>query len=288
MSRSERIRETRDGGVVTLHFADPDRLNAMTREMGEAFRDRIAGLAADDSIRALVLTGEGRAFSAGGDLDMLQAKADQGAAAPGVAWRAIRDEMASFYRLFLSLRDLACPTIAAINGHAIGAGLCVALGCDLRFVAREARLGLNFTRLGVHPGMAATWNLPRLVPGRPSPPAPLHEPADRRRGGGRIGWRTGSAGGRGARSGPGDGGGDRRQRASPYARPSRPAAHRVGLDRGSAASRPASRPATSESGRPRRSGGDPREARASLRGTIGGPWKRRSRTSIVIADTARL
>ncbi|HPG26061.1 MAG: enoyl-CoA hydratase/isomerase family protein [Spirochaetaceae bacterium] len=163
MSRSERIRETRDGGVVTLHFADPDRLNAMTREMGEAFRDRIAGLAADDSIRALVLTGEGRAFSAGGDLDMLQAKADQGAAAPGVAWRAIRDEMASFYRLFLSLRDLACPTIAAINGHAIGAGLCVALGCDLRFVAREARLGLNFTRLGVHPGMAATWNLPRLV-----------------------------------------------------------------------------------------------------------------------------
>jgi enoyl-CoA hydratase/carnithine racemase len=71
--------------------------------------------------------------------------------------------MASFYRLFLAIRDLPCPTIAAINGAAVGAGLCVALGCDLRYVAAEARLGLNFALLGVHPGMAATWTLPRLV-----------------------------------------------------------------------------------------------------------------------------
>jgi enoyl-CoA hydratase len=71
--------------------------------------------------------------------------------------------MSSFYRLFLSIRDMPCPTIAAINGHAVGAGFCVALGCDFRYVAADARLGLNFTRIGVHPGMAATWNLPRLV-----------------------------------------------------------------------------------------------------------------------------
>ncbi len=160
---TELIRETRDGDVVTLHLNDPDHLNAMTREMGEAFRDRVGRLAQDESLRAVVLTGEGRAFSAGGDLDMLQLQADRGAANPGRAWRGIRDDMSTFYRLFLSIRDLPCPTIAAINGHAIGAGFCVALACDFRYVATEARLGLNFTRIGVHPGMAATWSLPRLV-----------------------------------------------------------------------------------------------------------------------------
>ncbi len=153
----------RDGDVVTLRFNAPEKLNAMDRAMGESFRDTVADLALDESLRALVITGEGRAFSAGGDLDMLQDQADLGAAAPGRAWRGIRDTMSSFYRLFLSIRDVPCPTIAALNGHAIGAGFCVALGCDFRYAAHEAKLGLNFTRLGVHPGMAATWNLPRLV-----------------------------------------------------------------------------------------------------------------------------
>jgi enoyl-CoA hydratase len=152
-----------NGEIVTLELNDPDRLNAMTYSMGEAFRDRVAEIGQDPSVRAVVLTGRGRAFSAGGDLDMLQRQADAGRAAPGSAWRGIRDEMSTFYRLFLSIRDLPCPTIAAINGHAIGAGFCVALGCDFRYVAREAKLGLNFTRLGVHPGMGATWTLPRLV-----------------------------------------------------------------------------------------------------------------------------
>ena len=160
---SDLILESRDGDVVTLQFNDPDKLNAMSREMGLAFRDVVGRLALDESIRAVVLTGVGRAFSAGGDLDMLQTQADAGAAAPGQAWRDIRDEMSSFYRLFLSIRDLPCPTIAALNGAAIGAGFCVALGCDFRYAAQEAKLGLNFTRVGVHPGMAATWNLPRLV-----------------------------------------------------------------------------------------------------------------------------
>jgi enoyl-CoA hydratase len=157
------VLESRAGDVVTLRFNDPDRLNAMTAAMGRAFRERIGRLVGDETLRAVVLTGEGRAFSAGGDLDMLQAQADAGAARPGRAWRGIRDDMTTFYRLFLSVRDLPCPTIAAIHGHAIGAGFCVALGCDFRYVADGARLGLNFTRVGVHPGMGATWTLPRLV-----------------------------------------------------------------------------------------------------------------------------
>ena len=163
MTESRLVRESRDGPIVTIHFSDPDRLNAMTRAMGEAFREVVGNLALDDSIRAVVVTGDGRAFSAGGDLDMLREQAERGAAAPGTAWRGIRDDMSAFYRLFLSIRDIPCPTIAAINGHAIGAGFCVALGCDFRYVATEAKLGLNFTKIGVHPGMGATWTLPRLV-----------------------------------------------------------------------------------------------------------------------------
>jgi enoyl-CoA hydratase/carnithine racemase len=71
--------------------------------------------------------------------------------------------MSAFYRLFLSVRELPQPTVAAIQGAAIGAGLAVALACDLRIAARDARLGLNFNRLGIHPGMGSTWTLPRLV-----------------------------------------------------------------------------------------------------------------------------
>jgi len=71
--------------------------------------------------------------------------------------------MRNFYGLFLRVREIPCPTIAALNGSAIGAGLCVALACDVRIAASDARLGLNFTALGLHPGMGATWTLPRLV-----------------------------------------------------------------------------------------------------------------------------
>lgn len=157
------VRLERDGAVATLTFCDPERRNAMSEAMGEAFAERMAALGAEEELRAVVITGEGRAFSAGGDLGMIEARADQAQAAPGRARRPVREAMRHFYGLFLSLRELPCPSVAAVNGHAIGAGLCVALACDLRLVAREARLSLNFTRLGIHPGMGATWTLPRLI-----------------------------------------------------------------------------------------------------------------------------
>jgi enoyl-CoA hydratase len=71
--------------------------------------------------------------------------------------------MLPFYRAWLSILDLDVPTIAAVNGPAIGAGLCLALACDLRFAASGARFGAPFVRLGMHPGMAATWLLPEVV-----------------------------------------------------------------------------------------------------------------------------
>jgi enoyl-CoA hydratase/carnithine racemase len=154
---------SRDGDVATLTFNDPDRMNAMSQAMGEAFTARVAELAQSDSLRAVILTGAGRAFSAGGDLGMIEERAREASEDTAAAHASVRDGMRAFYGLFLSLRDLPCPTIAAINGAAIGAGLCVALACDVRIAAASAKLGLNFTALALHPGMGATWTLPRLV-----------------------------------------------------------------------------------------------------------------------------
>jgi enoyl-CoA hydratase len=154
----------RDADVAVVTFNDPTRMNAMTEAMGHAIAEQIKALVGSDSLRAAVLTGAGRAFSAGGDLTMIEGMARKGSSSPGGETRGeISEFMRRFYDLYLSVRDLPCPTIAAVNGAAIGAGLCIALACDTRIAARDAKLGLNFTRLGIHPGMGATWNLPRLV-----------------------------------------------------------------------------------------------------------------------------
>jgi enoyl-CoA hydratase/carnithine racemase len=154
----------RQGGVAIATLNDPDRLNAMTEAMGQALASAVETLAQDDSVRVVVLTGAGRAFSAGGDLDLLERMAQSGNASRGGETRRSHQAfMGRFYRLFLRVRSLPQPTLAAVNGAAIGAGCCVALACDLRIAAREAKLGLNFNRLGLHPGMAASWTLPRIV-----------------------------------------------------------------------------------------------------------------------------
>ena len=154
----------RDGDVAIVTFNDPKRRNAMTEAMGHAIAEQMGALIGDPSIRAVVLTGAGRAFSAGGDLDMVESMARRGSSNPGEETRRESSEfMRRFYDLYLSVGNLPCPTIAAVNGAAIGAGLCIALACDTRIAARDAKLGLNFTRLGIHPGMGATWNLPRIV-----------------------------------------------------------------------------------------------------------------------------
>jgi enoyl-CoA hydratase/carnithine racemase len=154
----------RDGDVALLTLNDPERRNAMTEAMGRALAGAVRELSGEARARAVVLRGAGRALSAGGDLEMIEAKARAGLADPGGPARdANRRFMLEFYGLFLSVRDLPCPSLALLHGAAIGAGLCVALACDLRVAARDAKLGLNFARLGIHPGMGATWTLPRLV-----------------------------------------------------------------------------------------------------------------------------
>ncbi|MBM4421564.1 MAG: enoyl-CoA hydratase/isomerase family protein, partial [Chloroflexi bacterium] len=121
------LQVVRDGTVVTLVLDDVPRKNAMTPELGDALREAVRSLASDAEVRAVVLTGAGGAFSAGGDLRMLERLR-------GVSRDESREFMRGFYARYLSILDLEVPTIAAVEGAAIGAGLCVALACDLCIV----------------------------------------------------------------------------------------------------------------------------------------------------------
>src|SRR3954466_14033679 len=156
MSESPLRVERRVDGVVVLTLDLPDRRNAMTGELTAAWGSTIGKLRGDRSVRCIVVTGEGSAFCAGGDLSWI-------AESPDLNVDAIRDRMLPFYRTWLSIRELEAPSIAAVNGHAIGAGLCLALACDIRYAARGAKLSAPFTQLGMHAGMAATYLLPEVV-----------------------------------------------------------------------------------------------------------------------------
>lgn len=146
-------------GTVTLTLNRPDALNAMTPAMGDEIVRAVEELRSDGSVRALIVTGAGKAFCAGGDLQMLARDAGV-AAAEGPSMGATPRE---FYDRFLSLRKLPFPTVAAINGTAVGAGLCLALACDLRVAAARATMGMTFVKIGIHPGMGATFLLPSIV-----------------------------------------------------------------------------------------------------------------------------
>lgn len=148
--------ERDDDGVVILTLALPERRNAMTAELTQAWVDAVASLQADRRVRAVVVTGEGSAFCSGGDLSWI-------GESPDLTVDAVRDRMLPFYKAWLGIRDLEVPIIAAINGPAIGAGLCLALACDLRYAASSAVMSIPFTSLGMHSGMAATWLLPEAV-----------------------------------------------------------------------------------------------------------------------------
>jgi enoyl-CoA hydratase/carnithine racemase len=128
----------------------------MSATMTASWGRLMAELRDDRSVRCVVVTGEGPAFCSGGDTDWIRSQ-------PGASVSALRDRMLPFYRTWLSIRELEVPTIAAINGAAIGAGVCLALACDLRYATNDARLAVPFTALGMHAGMAATWLLPAAV-----------------------------------------------------------------------------------------------------------------------------
>lgn len=140
---------------ITLN--DPDNLNAMGEEMAAEFAALVEKLRVDGSTyRSIILTGSGRAFSAGGNLEMLEKKQQ-------LSEEENQRLMLRFYHAFLGVLSLNIPLIAAVNGHAIGAGLCLAAACDIRIASDQAKFGVTFTRLGLHPGMGATYFLPRVL-----------------------------------------------------------------------------------------------------------------------------
>jgi enoyl-CoA hydratase len=142
------------GHVAIVSLNAPDRRNAITRSLADdlvAVFDRIEG---DEAVRAAVVTGAGPAFCAGADLSALQRAKD-----PSESERLLR----SIYSAFVRVRSSTLPTVAAVRGPAVGAGLNLAMACDLRVAGRTARFDSRFLRLGLHPGGGASWLLRSAV-----------------------------------------------------------------------------------------------------------------------------
>lgn len=150
---SELLVTSRPDGTVLITLNRPDLRNAMTDAMTAQWRDTMAALSQDRNVRCVIVTGAGSAFSSGGDLSWIEERGLEDVP-------ALRERMLTFYRTWLSITRLEVPTIAAVNGPAVGAGLCVALACDLVYAADDAKLRAPFTALGLHPGMAATYLIP--------------------------------------------------------------------------------------------------------------------------------
>jgi 2-(1,2-epoxy-1,2-dihydrophenyl)acetyl-CoA isomerase len=147
--------ETADG-VATVTLDRPDALNALTVPLKEALVEAFRAFASDDAVRAVVLTGAGRAFCAGQDLhERLQPDA-----------LPLADEIRARYNpLIRAMRALPKPIVAAVNGVAAGAGASLAFACDIRIAAEAASFLLAFGRVGLIPDSGATWLLPRLIGG---------------------------------------------------------------------------------------------------------------------------
>lgn len=138
-----------DNGVCTVTLNNPQQLNALNTNMAAGCVELSKIISASEA-RVVVFTGAGRAFSAGGDLNYLVELTRLPAAESQAA-------MLHFYKSYLSLFTIPLPTIAHINGACVGAGFCLALACDMRFIASGAKIGMNFVRIGLNPGMAAEY-----------------------------------------------------------------------------------------------------------------------------------
>lgn len=139
----------RRGGVAVLTLDDPDRRNALTLAGSARLAELVAGCERDPEVHAVVITGAPPAFCAGANLGELGAAHEEG--------------LRSIYAGFLAVAGCALPTIAAVGGAAVGAGLNLALACDVRLAGPRARFDARFLQLGIHPGGGMTWMLQRVV-----------------------------------------------------------------------------------------------------------------------------
>lgn len=136
-------------GVATLTLNNPDERNTMTAPMVAEIVAAMDAFEADETVHAVVVTGAGSAFCAGADLGNLQT--------------ATAASLSTIYEGFLRIARSTLPTVAAVNGAAVGAGMNLALGCDVRIAARRAKFDTRFLQIGLHPGGGHTWMQRRIV-----------------------------------------------------------------------------------------------------------------------------
>lgn len=147
---------TRGVAVITLNR--PERLNALTPSMRQGLLDAVLESERRDDVRAMVLTGTGRGFCSGGDVKAMNQANESGER------RDLNEKIAPLRdRVVLAMRDVGKPVIAAVNGPAAGAGMNIALACDIRIASTTARFGQTFSRRGLHPDWGGTYFLPRIV-----------------------------------------------------------------------------------------------------------------------------
>jgi len=152
----ETVKLTTDGAVATITMNRPEVLNAMTTQLGVDIRDALRVVRRNETLKVLVLTGEGNAFCAGGDMDeVLRVNAD-----PILADRAVK----AILECIEEIRTLDIPVISRINGDAYGGGTTLALACDFKIAVETAKFGFLFVRVGLAGADAgATYLIPRLV-----------------------------------------------------------------------------------------------------------------------------
>ena len=143
-----------DGAIGVIRLNRPENRNSMDKETLPAFQEALARVEADADLRCLVITGSGSSFCGGADFKSGVLDADQ---------EPLNERLMAVYQPFLDVGKIRIPVIGALNGHAVGGGLGLALMCDIRVACATAKYGANFARLGLHSGMAITYILPRLV-----------------------------------------------------------------------------------------------------------------------------
>jgi enoyl-CoA hydratase len=142
----------KQAGVALMTLNDPARRNILTVPLCEEILEKLAEAEADEEVNALIVTGNGPAFCAGADFSDLKAAANGDDAAVQMV-----------YRSFMAVANSMLPTIAAVNGPAVGAGFNLALACDIRVASRDAKFDSRFLKIGLHPGGGHSWLLLRAV-----------------------------------------------------------------------------------------------------------------------------
>jgi enoyl-CoA hydratase/carnithine racemase len=147
---------SREGHIAVLRLNRPDTLNSWNQKMRDELRDAVGELVGDDQLRVLVITGTGRAFSAGEDVRGMKSLAEIGT-------RGFRRVVRSIHNVFDEIEAMEVPVIAAINGVAAGGGLELALSCDFRFASQIAKMGFPENNVGLIPGSGGCSRLVNLV-----------------------------------------------------------------------------------------------------------------------------